>query len=98
MSAVSIIRCTVSLSIVFISCILFMASLSSYKFYLARKYHIEIQEHEVTDAERQEMNERQGMMEANDFAMRQRNVRPPKATTFPEMVKTGYMTLDLKRS
>ena len=38
--------------------------------YLARKYHIEIQEHEVTDAERQEMNERQGMMEANDFAMR----------------------------
>ena len=38
--------------------------------YLARKYHIEIQEHEVTDAERQEMNERQGMMEANDFAMK----------------------------
>jgi len=38
--------------------------------YLARKYHIEIQEHEVTDEERREMNERQGMMEANDFAMR----------------------------
>lgn len=38
--------------------------------YLARKYHIEIQEHEVTDAERQEMDERQGMMEANDFAMK----------------------------
>ena len=38
--------------------------------YLAKKYHIEIQEHEVTDAERQEMNERQGMMEVNDFAMK----------------------------
>lgn len=38
--------------------------------YLARKYHIEIQEHEVTDAERQEMTERQGMLEANDFALK----------------------------
>jgi len=38
--------------------------------YLARKYHIEIQEHEVTDAERQEMDERQGMMAVNEFAMK----------------------------
>lgn len=38
--------------------------------YLANKYHIEIQEHEVTDAERQEMNERASMMEVNDFAMK----------------------------
>ncbi len=38
--------------------------------YLARKYHIEIQEHEITDAERQQMNERQGMMEANEFALK----------------------------
>lgn len=38
--------------------------------YLAKKYHIEIQEHEVTDAERQEINVRQGMLEVNDFAMK----------------------------
>lgn len=38
--------------------------------YLAKKYHIEIQEHEVTDEERREMDQRQGMMEVNDFAMR----------------------------
>ncbi len=38
--------------------------------YLAKKYHIEIQEHEVTDAERQAMSERQSLMEANDFAMK----------------------------
>lgn len=38
--------------------------------YLANKYHIEIQEHEVSDAERQEMNERQAMMAVNDFAMK----------------------------
>ncbi|MDE6528403.1 MAG: DNA primase, partial [Muribaculaceae bacterium] len=54
--------------------------------YLARKYHIEIQEHEVTDAERQEMNERQGMMEANDFAMKhfERNM-----TDTPDVVNIG---------
>lgn len=38
--------------------------------YLAKKYHIEIQEHEVTDEERREMNERQSMLEVNDFAMK----------------------------
>ncbi|MDE5941105.1 MAG: DNA primase [Muribaculaceae bacterium] len=38
--------------------------------YLANKYHIEIQEHEVTDAERREMNERTAMMEVNEFAMK----------------------------
>lgn len=38
--------------------------------YLAKKYHIEIQEHEVTDAERQAMSERQSLMEVNDFAMK----------------------------
>jgi len=37
--------------------------------YLAKKYHIEIQEHEVTDAERQAMSERQSIMEVNDFTM-----------------------------
>lgn len=38
--------------------------------YLANKYHIDIQEYEVSDAERQAMNERQAMMEINDFAMK----------------------------
>ncbi len=38
--------------------------------YLARKYNIEIQEHEVTDAERQAMSERQSLLEVNDFAMK----------------------------
>lgn len=38
--------------------------------YLAKKYHIEIQEHEVTDEERREMNERQSMLEVNEFAMK----------------------------
>ncbi len=38
--------------------------------YLANKYHIEIQEHDVTDAERQEMNERASMLAVNDFAMK----------------------------
>lgn len=37
--------------------------------WLANKYHIEIQEHDITDDERREMNDRQGMMAANDFAM-----------------------------
>lgn len=38
--------------------------------YLARKYNIEIQEHEVTDAERQAMTERQSLLEVNEFAMK----------------------------
>ena len=42
--------------------------------YLANKYHIEIQEHEVSDAERQEMNERQAMMAVNDFAMKHSSI------------------------
>lgn len=37
--------------------------------YLARKYHIEVQERELTDAERAEQNARQGMMAVNEFAM-----------------------------
>ncbi len=38
--------------------------------WLAKKYHIEIQEREMSDDERREQTERQGMMEVNDFAMR----------------------------
>lgn len=38
--------------------------------YLARKYNIEIQEREITDEERREMNERQAMLEVNEFAMK----------------------------
>lgn len=38
--------------------------------YLARKYNIEIQEHEVTDAERQAMSERQALFDVNDFALK----------------------------
>lgn len=37
--------------------------------YLARKYHIEVKEHEMTDAERVEHNTRQTMLAVNDFAM-----------------------------
>ncbi|MDE7120213.1 MAG: DNA primase, partial [Muribaculaceae bacterium] len=37
--------------------------------YLARKYHIEVREHEMTDAERVEHNTRQSMLAVNDFAM-----------------------------
>lgn len=37
--------------------------------YLARKYHIEVQERELTDAERAEQDARQGMMGVNEFAM-----------------------------
>ena len=37
--------------------------------YLARKYHIEVQERELTDSERAEQTARQGMMAVNDFAM-----------------------------
>jgi len=37
--------------------------------YLANKYHIEIEEHELTDKERQEASERESMLAINDFAM-----------------------------
>ncbi len=36
--------------------------------WLARKYHIEIKEHEMTDAERDAANEREAMLAINDFA------------------------------
>ena len=38
--------------------------------YLARKYNIEIQEHEVTEAERQAISERQALFDVNDFALK----------------------------
>lgn len=38
--------------------------------YLARKYHIEIQEHELTDEERREQSERQTLLSVNEFAMK----------------------------
>ena len=38
--------------------------------YLARKYNIEIEEHEMTDAERKAEGDRENMMALNDFAMR----------------------------
>ena len=37
--------------------------------WLANKYHIEIEEHDITDEERQEISDRQAMMEANAAAM-----------------------------
>lgn len=37
--------------------------------YLAKKYNIEIREHEMTDAEKQESTERESMMAINDFAL-----------------------------
>lgn len=37
--------------------------------YLAHKYNIEIQEHELTDEERQMENERESLFAVNDFAM-----------------------------
>lgn len=45
--------------------------------YLARKYHIEVREHEMTDEERDEHNARQAMLGANDFAMQhfERNLK-----------------------
>ncbi len=53
----------------------FLMELEQMTFYealrwLAKKYHIEIQEREMSDDERREQTERQGMMEVNDFAMR----------------------------
>ncbi len=37
--------------------------------YLAKKYNIEVKEHEMTDAERQEASERESLMAVNDFAL-----------------------------
>ncbi len=37
--------------------------------YLARKYNIEIREHEMTEAEREEATEREALMAVNDFAL-----------------------------
>lgn len=37
--------------------------------YLAKKYNIEIQEHEISDKEREEASERESMLAINDFAM-----------------------------
>lgn len=39
--------------------------------YLARKYNIEIVEHEQTDEEREQQNEREAMLAVNDFALKQ---------------------------
>ena len=38
--------------------------------YLAKKYHIEIKEHEMTDKEREEATERESMLAVSDFAMK----------------------------
>lgn len=38
--------------------------------YLAKKYNIEIREHEMTDAEREEATERESMLAVNDFALK----------------------------
>ncbi|MCC8119072.1 MAG: DNA primase [Bacteroidales bacterium] len=38
--------------------------------YLAKKYHIEIKEREMTDTEREEASERESMLAINDFAMK----------------------------
>ena len=37
--------------------------------YLAKKYHIEIQEHEMTDAEREAVTERESMLAVSEFAL-----------------------------
>lgn len=37
--------------------------------YLAKKYHIEIKEHELTDAEREEESDRENMFNVNEFAL-----------------------------
>ncbi len=37
--------------------------------WLAKKYNIEIQEHEMSDAEREQATQRESMLAANDFAM-----------------------------
>lgn len=38
--------------------------------YLAKKYHIEIQEHEMSEQEREEISTRESMLSVNEFAMR----------------------------
>ena len=38
--------------------------------YLARKYHIEVQEHELTDEERRQQSERQTLLSLNEMAMK----------------------------
>ena len=38
--------------------------------YLAKKYHIEIKEHELTDEERRQQGERQTLLALNEFAMK----------------------------
>lgn len=38
--------------------------------YLAKKYHIEIKEHEMTDKEREEATERESMLAVSDFALK----------------------------
>lgn len=38
--------------------------------YLAKKYHIEIKEHELTDEERRQQGERQTLLSLNEFAMK----------------------------
>lgn len=38
--------------------------------YLAKKYNIEIKEHEMTDKEREEESERESLMAVNDFALK----------------------------
>ena len=37
--------------------------------YLAKKYHIEIKEHEMTEAEREAATERESMLAVNEFAL-----------------------------
>lgn len=39
--------------------------------YLAKKYHIEVKERELTDKEKQEQSERENMLVVNEFAMKQ---------------------------
>lgn len=39
--------------------------------YLAKKYHIEVKERELTDKEKQEQSERENMLIINEFAMKQ---------------------------
>lgn len=38
--------------------------------YLAKKYHIEIKEHEMSDKEREEASDRESMLAVNEFALR----------------------------
>ena len=38
--------------------------------YLAKKYHIEVKEHEMSDKEREEASDRESMLAVNEFALR----------------------------